>query len=106
MLKGVEQIYHNDFWSSKDFADAKVVCGKTKTTLPVNRCVLATISPFFDRGFKNSMLEAAEARVTINDAEPVVMEMLLFFLYTGRLESASNDHATALLPLAHRCTYS
>ena len=28
MLKGVEQIYHNDLSSSKDFADAKVVCGK------------------------------------------------------------------------------
>ena len=46
-------------WSSRDFSDAKIVCGST--TIPVHRCILSAASPFFDRAFKCSMREASEA---------------------------------------------
>ena len=48
------------------------------------------------------MREAAEASVTINDAEPAVVELLLSCIYTGMLESAVDKQAHALMPLAHR----
>lgn len=89
-----------NLWSSKDFADAHIVCGKT--SIPVHRCVLAAASPFFDRAFKSSMKEGANARISIEDAEPAVLELLLSFLYTGRFESGFDKHATSVLPLAHR----
>merc|ERR1712216_762624 len=85
-------------WTSRAFADAAVVCGTA--SFKVHRCVLSAASPFFDRAFSSSMQEGVEARVTIDDADPASVELLLAYLYTGFADLA--DHAWALLPLAHR----
>lgn len=87
-------------WTAREFTDAIVFCGKHE--IPVHRAVLSAVSPFFARAFKSSLRESVEAKVTIQDADPEAVEILLSFLYTGVLDDLSDVLAATLLPIAHR----
>jgi len=85
-------------WADRDFADAKIVCGKK--SIAVHRCVLAAASPFFAKAFKGKMREASQGEIVIKDAGEDAMEAFLQYLYT---KSAPDEADTIeLLPLAHR----
>ena len=85
-------------WGSREFTDAVVVCGQKR--IPVHRCVLAAVSPFFAAAFKGAMREASEAIINVGEAAEDVVEGFLQYLYTKSIP----DGVTCIdmLPLAHR----
>jgi len=66
--------------------------------------VLAARSPVFDAMWTSSMKEQAEKEVEITDLEPVAVQRMIRFMYTGAVPcELSNDNETlALLEAAHR----
>ena len=54
------EVVLNTMWSTRQFADAVVVCEDSE--LRVHRAVLGAASPVFERMFDSSMREGAESR--------------------------------------------
>ncbi|CAE8672722.1 unnamed protein product [Polarella glacialis] len=84
-------------WEKREFTDATVTC--EGSSFPVHRAVLASASPVFQRAFAGGMSEAASARYAIRDSNPVPVEALLRFCYTGSL-SCPAEGLPQLLELA------
>uniref|UniRef100_UPI003590228B kelch-like protein 24 n=1 Tax=Myxine glutinosa TaxID=7769 RepID=UPI003590228B len=53
---------------------------------PCHRVVLAAVSPYFRAMFENQMRESQETYVKINDVKAGALELLLNFVYTGRIQ--------------------
>ena len=51
-----------------------------------HRIVLAGCSPYLRAMFTNGMLESAKSHVDIRGIDPVAMEIILNFMYTGTIE--------------------
>jgi len=84
-------------WTDSSFSDCAIVCGERK--FDVHQLVLATASPVWRAALKGDFREGREATIRIDDASPSVVDAMLYFVYTGKLEGAD---VAALLPLAHR----
>jgi len=84
-------------WADSSFSDCVVVCGERR--FDCHQVVLATASPVWRAALKGDFRERRESMIRIVDAEPAVVDAMLGYVYTGKLEGAD---VTALLPLAHR----
>merc|ERR1712050_189042 len=76
-----------------------LVC--TGQEIPCHRAVLAEASPVFDSALSADMRESSEKRLEIEDAEPVTVQNMITFFYTGKLDNKITDRAS-LLSLADR----
>eukprot|EP00440_Ansanella_granifera_P021328 gb/GFBE01023153.1/.p1 GENE.gb/GFBE01023153.1/~~gb/GFBE01023153.1/.p1 ORF type:complete len:266 (+),score=53.15 gb/GFBE01023153.1/:1-798(+) len=89
-------------YKKRRFTDFTIVCSGRE--FPCHRAVLAEASPAFEGALGSGMAEAREGRLEIQDADPAIVEAMLGFLYTGKLDQAEGacvDHAK-LMSLAHR----
>ena len=69
------------------------------TDIPSHRAVLAASSPYFFAMFTSDMAEAGQSIVTMRDMDPTILERLIDFVYTGRLD-VSVDNVQDLLAAA------
>lgn len=84
-------------WADTSFSDCAIVCGARE--FHCHRVILATASPVWHAALKGNFRERRDATIRIGDAEPAVVDAMLRYVYTGKLEDAD---LAALLPLAHR----
>lgn len=70
------------FWSSPDFSDC-TVCTENGRTLPCHKSILCAASPVLRAMFTSSsaMSDASSNSITIREAEPEVVELLLKAIY-------------------------
>uniref|UniRef100_A0A7S0FPG3 BTB domain-containing protein n=1 Tax=Pyrodinium bahamense TaxID=73915 RepID=A0A7S0FPG3_9DINO len=84
-------------WRDRLFTDCTVTCGASE--FRCHRAILANASDVWRTAFEGSFIEGRDARLSIDDAEPLVVEALLKYAYTCEFDF---DDAAAALPLAHR----
>lgn len=82
-FNGFENLLGNE-----KFSDAKIIVGSH--TFNVHKCILDVRSEFFSAMFNSEMKEKSENKVKISDVSPEVMQELLRFIYTGRVNNMSN----------------
>lgn len=85
-------------WTSRKFADAKVVCAGTQ--FRVHRAILCQASPVFDSAFSGSMREAADAQFEVKNSTPEAVEAMLKYMYTGEVPAGPELMTLPLLELA------
>merc|ERR1712129_594680 len=83
-------------WSDHAFSDCCIKCGDK--TFQCHRAVLAAVSPVWRAALERDFQEKQERTINIQDANPLMVEVLLRCAYTGELELSS---AIDVLPLAH-----
>lgn len=76
-----------------------VVCGKE---FPAHKCVLSARSPVFEAMFQHDTAEKKSGRIVIDDLKPDRFQDFMEYLYTGRVESFSDDNAFALYAAADK----
>ncbi|XP_029471987.1 kelch-like protein 30 isoform X2 [Rhinatrema bivittatum] len=69
--------------SNPNFSDVTLLVGEREFSC--HRSVLALCSHYFHAMFAGDFIESISARVEIKDVDPVVMETLIDFAYTGKL---------------------
>lgn len=74
----------NDLRWNKELCDI-VLCIENQKFL-AHKVVLAGCSPYLLAMFTNGMLETAKDHVEIQGIDPVAMEIILAFMYTGTIE--------------------
>merc|ERR1712008_178886 len=87
----------NIMWKDSDFSDCQITC--SGRVFACHRAVLAAASPVLRAALQSGLKESVDAKIEIKDAEPVAVEAFLKYIYNGVLEE---DHAAAVLPMAHR----
>ena len=83
-----------DLWlaaNNRFMTDVEFVVGDR--VFHAHKSAVASRSPVFDAMFHNDMLESRTNRVTVDDIDAAAFERLLYFIYTGTLKCAANDHA-------------
>jgi len=90
-------LHDKEMWNDTDFSDCRIVC--SGRVFPCHRVVLASASPVWRAALLSGFKESFDARIDIEDAEPIAVEALLSYIYNGVLDQ---DHAADVLPLAHR----
>jgi len=70
--------------NDKDFSDVKIVCGNR--VFDCHRINLSTRSTVFRAMFQHGMAETQTRRVEIKELEPVVVEAMLEYIYTGKMK--------------------
>ena len=65
------------FWADLLFAGATILCGEVR--IPVHRCVLVAVPPFFAKACQGQMREARQAVVKIDDVKSETTEVFLRF---------------------------
>ena len=87
----VDKLMGHQLWQAandKVFTDVDFhVAGQV---FSAHKAVLAARSPVFQAMFQNDMVESRTNQATIQDIDAPVFESLLFFIYTGKLDSESN----------------
>ena len=71
----------NEFRSSGDLCDV-VLCVE-KLELPAHKVILAAVSPYFKAMFTGKLAESAQKRVSLRGIEPISLQLLVDFAYTG-----------------------
>ncbi|XP_035219963.1 BTB and MATH domain-containing protein 43-like [Stegodyphus dumicola] len=87
-------------YEKKDQSDFILKCESAE--FRVHKCVLSTRSPIFARMFQHPMAEATENQVTVTDVDACVMEQLLLYMYTGRINALSYPMARDLYSAADK----
>ena len=85
-----DRLMGDQLWSSvgnKLFTDIEFHVGGQ--VIPAHKVVVAARSPVFAAMFQSDMEESRTNQVKISDIEPTVFRDFLYFLYTGRLNSAN-----------------
>ncbi|XP_043247543.1 kelch-like protein diablo isoform X2 [Amphibalanus amphitrite] len=71
----------NELRDDAVFCDVIIRVGEQ--TFPAHKCVLAAFSPYFKAMFTSQLKECHDREVTLKDIEPIMLETLLQFAYTG-----------------------
>lgn len=72
------------FFETGEFADVKLCVGRR--VLNVHKFILQSRSPVFAAMFKNDMKEKNNNRVVIKEMTFVTLELLVRYLYCGRID--------------------
>ena len=94
---------------SQQFCDVTICAGGQEFSC--HRIVLASFSPYFNAMFTGNLAESTQSKVTINDVDGPIMEMLINYAYTSEIQinrqnvqsllSASN--LLEILPVKEAC---
>lgn len=83
-------------WEQREFSDCEVCCAEE--VVHCHRVVLAAASPVFASMLGSPMTEGEQKRITVSNAEPEIVKLLLKYAYIGVVETG--PHSAALLTLA------
>ena len=72
------------------FTDFKIHCGKE--TFDCNKVILAARSNVFKTMFEQDMMESKTGEVLVKDVRPEVMEQVLKFLYTDKVDETVPEY--------------
>ncbi|XP_035221356.1 protein roadkill-like [Stegodyphus dumicola] len=75
-------------------SDFTLICGSNK--IQVHKCILSARSPVFASMFQHAMTERAEKRMIIPNIDALVLDQLVLFMYTGRINELSYPMARDL----------
>ena len=85
----------------KQFTDFKIHCGEK--TFDCNKAILAASSNIFKTMFEQDMMESKTGEVLFKDVKPEVMEQVLRFIYTDKVDdSALEELATELVDAGNK----
>lgn len=87
----------NEMRRDRQLCDVTLKVGTKE--IPTHRAVLAASSPYFRAMFTTDMAEANQDTVTMKDVDPDVLDRLVEFVYTGRLD-VTVDNVQDLLAAA------
>jgi hypothetical protein len=79
-----------DLYYSEDFSDFTVICS-CGAEFPVHRCILSVNSPVLKTMMLTEMQESIENKLEVNDIDGVVMNKILFFMYTQKIGGISQN---------------
>ncbi|CAD5207788.1 unnamed protein product [Bursaphelenchus xylophilus] len=74
-----------NFYNKPEYSDCELHCGGK--VFYVSRVILSAASDVFDAMFKSNMTEAQHGKVNVVDHEPEVLELLLKYIYTGKISN-------------------
>ncbi|XP_077174823.1 kelch-like protein 35 [Paroedura picta] len=77
--QGLKQLRH-----AQELCNATLVAGGKRFSC--NRALLASVSPYFQAVFTRGFKESQDGEVQLKDMDPVPLQSLLAYLYTGELE--------------------
>ncbi|CAE8609091.1 unnamed protein product [Polarella glacialis] len=83
----------------RKFTDASIMCGGHQ--IPVHRCVLAAVSPVFERMLESGMREGHTTTIEIQDVSPEAIEIMVRYIYKGDALPMSTQ-LSALFVLGNR----
>ena len=69
-----------------EFTDLKIRVGEK--TFPVHKIVIASYSPVFRRMLQTDMLEKSTGEISIEDATPEVIKLMIDYIYNGYITVA------------------
>jgi speckle-type POZ protein len=78
----------DDLYYSEDFSDFKVICSSGEV-FPVHRCILAVNSPVLKTMMLTDMQESIENVLEVNDIDGVIMNKILYFMYTQKISGVA-----------------
>lgn len=87
----------NRLWQDRHFNDCTVTCGTAE--FKGHRVVLANASAVWRAALGSTFREGLDAKLSLEDGDPLAVEAVLKYVYTGEFEF---DDAAAALPIAHR----
>ena len=82
---GLSEDYLNLF-NSGTHSDVEIICGEK--TFQCHKSILSARSPVFRAMFKLDMEEKKKGKVEIIDYTPIVIDQMLYFIYTGGLQTS------------------
>ena len=89
----------NDLLENGLFSDMALKIGDKK--IPVHKAILASRSPVFAAMFQHDLKETKQGYVAITDLELDILEEMLKFIYTGKVENL-DTMADSLLAAADK----
>ncbi|XP_057336226.1 TD and POZ domain-containing protein 5-like [Microplitis mediator] len=89
-------LYDNmkQYYNNKEFSD--VIIKVKDQEFPAHKNILAAQSPMFRMMLTTDMKESKENCINLPDLDADLVNELLLFLYTGKLDKANNDYNFAL----------
>ena len=72
-----------------EFTDLKIRVGEK--TFPVHKIVIASYSPVFRRMLQTDMLEKSTGEISIEDATPEVIKLMIDYIYHGCIDRSATD---------------
>jgi len=88
-------------WQDRLFPDCVVACGSVQ--FPCHRVVLANASAVWRAALESGFREGGDAKLSIDDADPDVVEAVLKYAYTSEFDC---DTPEVAMIIAHRCEMS
>ncbi|CAD5226008.1 unnamed protein product [Bursaphelenchus xylophilus] len=72
-------------YMNEKYSDFTFICESNGESLkiPVHKCIVGSISPYFDAMFMGDNVETAEKKVTITDFSAQVMKEVFYYIYHG-----------------------
>ena len=89
----LEELFNN-------MSSSNVILNIRGREFPAHKIILATRSEVFAAMFKHPTKENSNNQVKIEDIEPEVFDQLLYFIYTGRVSTATMESMAANLFIA------
>ncbi|XP_035216425.1 speckle-type POZ protein B-like [Stegodyphus dumicola] len=87
-------------YKSGKLSDVNIVVGSDY--FPAHKFILCARSSVFSRMFHSEMSESTSSSVVISDVEPDIMDELLLFMYSGKLEKPLEETAMLLYSAADK----
>ncbi|KAL7302121.1 hypothetical protein TKK_0005347 [Trichogramma kaykai] len=84
LFHGFPELHSTTLYNQPDFSDVELIVGDKK--FYAHKAILANHSPVFATMFKTDMKESKESIVKINDLSAEVVDCLLTWIYTNKVE--------------------
>ncbi|KAK6030539.1 BTB/POZ domain protein, partial [Ostertagia ostertagi] len=92
---------NREMWESELFTDCVIKVGSKE--IKAHRCVLGQHSPVFRSMFNNeSMIEAREGIIDIQDAKYESVRAMVEFMYTGSMDTVDSNSVDEVLAIADK----
>jgi len=76
-----------DMFTKRLHSDVSLVCGNYE--IPVHKCVLSHTSAVFRAIFSHNFVENSTNEIRMHDWKPEIVELMIIFLYTARIEDVN-----------------
>lgn len=86
-----DNLITSQMWKKRRFTDFVIMCADRE--VPCHRAVLAEASPVFEAALTGNMCEASQGRFEIKDAEPDVVERMVYYMYNRTINMGAEDPA-------------
>jgi len=84
--------------SFENLSDFTIICGDE--SFPCHKVILASRSEVFEAMFNKETEEKIENQVTVKDSKPIIVKVMLDYVYTGKLPENLDDICGDVLYLA------